>query len=129
MKLKGDNEVLIGTYEWDSTPYSYYIVEYCPSLVGADTVTPYDIGTNYSVEILKKGVINYNKNNSIIDQYNITHFEHRDITDKTFYFIIDLKSTTDKSFKQFFIIRNVNIYKIYSFPYYGTPLNYFHKKQ
>jgi hypothetical protein len=56
-RLKGDNEVLIGIYEWDSTFYFYYIDYCCPTPYFEGTVTPNDIGVKYKVEILKEGVI------------------------------------------------------------------------
>jgi hypothetical protein len=134
-RLKGDREVLVGTYEWDSTYSMCTYVDCCTSY--QEDFTLYLVDSTYSVEFLKKGEVIYIKNNSKREQYKIINFCYEARTDTSFNYMMDLKSTTNHTIKSIQITKTNDLVIISGYPmkldeYAPSPKivkNYFHKKE
>ena len=70
-KLKDDKEILIGIWNWKTTSsISNMCTKYSSEYI-YDTLTPLSEKNNYSIEFLKKGKINFYKNDEKINSKRI----------------------------------------------------------
>ncbi len=65
-RLKDDKEIFIGTWEWQHAVHKYDFCDNDPNY--SEILTPENIGNNYSIEFLKKGLIKYYENSSFLEQ-------------------------------------------------------------
>jgi hypothetical protein len=71
-KLKGDNAILIGEWTWTQSDHVY---GYCNDLILSETITPSSSDQNFSIEIMKKGIIKYYKDGVYLEKDRIVFSE------------------------------------------------------
>ena len=117
-KLKGDKEVLVGTYEWDS---AYAIFNYYDKYSNTgfiDTTILYANNTPipYKIQFVKKGILNFYKNKTLIEQFNISSIISENKTANTYSYTINIYTNKEDNDFVTFKVED-NSYNLLNFPY------------
>lgn len=113
-KLKGEKEILIGTWNWTETINTN---GYCSgSITYSDTITPSNSTDRYRVEFKKKGRVLLYKNNVEIDKGRIkfNSWKQNSTNHYTFDIIVDGKS--EKNLLGEVTLSTITLYNYY-FPF------------
>lgn len=126
--LKGEKEILIGTWHWQKSIHSY---GFCQNLSYTDTIYSENITDAYKVIFSPNGIVQYQKNNVIVDKFEL-FFSYFEIdNDSNFHFVADLNNDSSMVYSGFGVPSNA---RFSLFPYHdeeelcGYYANYFTKQ-